>query len=430
MKKIFFRLILVGSLLASFRCVKPVSAQDSRFERRFPNPKTEVDKALQEIQASAKGRLPILEGFVEERSEPLDHFDRGYYESSAKVISEAEGGTLVRVVVKITAWYSGSTPALSGYRVLPSNGRIETDLLDHVGELLGKKQTGTAPAAVAPSPRPALELPSAPTPASSALARPLAQPPIGPAIAPPAKLAAEPSNEDLASLRQRREEAEKNAKALNGDVQNLEEILRNQSHPDNLAVVRKSGTPILAKPGGPVLLSADAEDEFEILAVEGTWVHVQISGASRGWIQASQLNLPEGFAGISKIGSVSSDSDKSPFHVTRQETHPFSGAWPQLQGKTVRIIWVEPASESSPTSTAEAKRKFARSQFIQAYKEQSSAAQPPDGIVIIFDSADGGQVSATMSNLAQWQSGKLSEDSFWKQCSIDPLELLQDVHNP
>ena len=430
MKKIFFQLILIGSLLASLRCVRPVSAQDSRFERRFPNPKTEVDKALQEIQASAKGRLPILEGFVEERSEPLDHFDRGYYESSAKVISDAEGGTLVRVVVKITAWYSGSTPALSGYRVLPSNGRIETDLLDHLGELLGKKQTGTAPAAVAPSPRPALELPSAPTPTSTALARPLAQPSIGPAIAPPAKPAAEPSNEDLASLRQRREEAEKNAKALNGDVQNLEEILRNQTHPDNLAVVRKTGTPIFAKQGGAVLLSADAEDEFEILGLEGSWVHVQISGASRGWIQRTQLDLPEGFADSSRRESAIGAADNPAFRVTREETHPFTGSWRDLQGKTVRIMWVEPQSESERTSTAEAKRKFAKTLFAEAYKQQTSAAQPPDGVVIVFDSADGGQVSATMSALAQWQSGKLSEASFWKQCSIDPLELLQDVHNP
>ena len=55
MKKIFPQIILVGSLLASLWCVKPISAQDSRFERRFPNPKTEVDQALQEIQDFGQG---------------------------------------------------------------------------------------------------------------------------------------------------------------------------------------------------------------------------------------------------------------------------------------------------------------------------------------------------------------------------------------
>jgi hypothetical protein len=423
MKKILFRSILVGSLLAWFSCVQPVAAQDSRFERRFPNMKTEVDQALAEIQASAKGRLPILDGFVEENGEPLDHFDRGYYECSAKATSEADGGTTVRVVAKITAWYSGSTPAQSGYRVLPSNGRIETDLLDHLRELLKKKMPGAAPPAFAPAPRASHELPSAPMRAP--IAETSSAPGIAPVIAPTV-----PTNRDLNSLRQRREEAEKNAKALNDDIQSFEEILRNQSHPDNLAVVRKSGTSIFAKQGGAVLLSADAEDEFEILGLEGSWVHVQISGVSRGWIQRAQVELPEGFAGSSKKESTSGTASDPVFRVTREETHSFTGKSQELQGKTVRIIWVAPVSESNQSSSAQAKRNFAKTLFARAYKEQSSVAQPPAGVVIVFDSSDGGQVSATISTLEQWQKGTLSETSFWKQCSIDPAELFQEVPNP
>jgi hypothetical protein len=420
MRKILFQLILVGSVFSSLWYVKPVSAQDSRFERRFSNPKAEVDKALQELQGSLKGRLPILEGFVEEPSEPLDHFDRGYYECSAKASSDAEDGTLVRVVAKITAWYSGSTSALSGYRVLPSNGRIETDLLDRLEELLQKKNPGTVPPASPVEFRPFRVIPSAPVRA------PLSGLPPGPVTAP----VIVPTNEDLNSLRQRREEAEKNAKALNGDVQNLEEILRNQTHPDNLAVVRKTGTPIFAKQSGAVLLSADAEDEFEILGLEGNWVHVQISGVSRGWIQRAQLEIPEGFAGSSKKEGASGAASDQVFRVTREETHPFTGSWQDLQGKTVRIIWVAPVSESNQSSPAQSKRNFAKTLFARVYKEQSSAAQPPAGVVIVFDSADGGQVSVTSSSLDQWQKGTLSEASFWKQCSIDPPELLQDVLSP
>ena len=420
MKKIFSPLILIGSLFASLWCVKPVSAQDSRFERRFPNPKTEVDMALQQIQGSAKGRLPILEGFVEETSEPLDHFESGYYECSIKVNSDAEGETLVRVAAKITAWYMGSTAALSGYRVLLSNGRIETDLLDHLGVLLEKKTQSMAPPAFAVASRPSPIVPSAPLRAP--FAEHSAEPVTVPAIT--------PTNEDLNSLRHRREEAEKTAKGLNDDVQNLEEILRNQSHPDNLAVVRKMGTPVFAKLGGAVLLSADAEDEFEILGVEGSWVHVQISGVSRGWIQRAQVELPDGFARSSKKESASGAASAPAFRVTREETHSFTGSWQELLGKTVRIIWVVPVSESSQTSSSEVKRDFAKILFIKAYKDVSSAAQPPAGVVIVFDSADGGQVSVTTSSLAQWQAGKLSEASFWKQCSIDPPELFQEVQNP
>jgi hypothetical protein len=428
----FFPLLFVCSLIAPLWPIKPLSAQDSTIERRFPNSKAEVDLAIQQLHGAIKGRLPILEGFVEEGREPLDHFNRGFYECAVQVTSDG-GGTVVSITAKITAWYLDPVAAQSGYRVLSSNRRIETDLLDELGELLAKKTTGTAPAPSNAAPR--MSLPSAPTRA------PLANRPLGlasaisPVLSPvPRESATGPraalSKEALNSLVQRREQAEKSAKSLSDDIQNLEEILRNQSHPDNLAVVRKAGTPVLAKPGGPVLLAADAEDEFEVISLEGNWVHVQISGPSRGWIQRAQLDLPEGFLSISKAQSSPAAVDTQLFRVTHEDTHPFSGKWPQLQGKTVQIIWVEPATDASQTSSGDDKRKFAKSVFVEASKDQSSAAQQAGGVVIIFDSADGGQVSVSITNLAQWQAGQLSEDSFWKQCLVEPPDMFQSAQNP
>ncbi len=46
------------------------------------------------------------------------------------------------------------------------------------------------------------------------------------------------------------------------------------------------------------------------------------------------------------------------------------------------------------------------------------------GVVIVFDSADGGQIAATLENLKQWQTGNLPEASFWRLCSVDPPELI------
>jgi hypothetical protein len=415
MKKTFFLLLLVCWPLAPLWNSKPVSAQDSRFERRFPNSKADVDEALQELQPSVKGRLPILEGFVEATSEPLDRYARGFYECVIQVTADSGGGILVHITAKITAWYTSSNPAQSGYRVLSSNGRIETDLLDRLEELLAKKSSGAAPAApvaAAPLPPPIVPI--------------VRNPPVhATVVTPPTEAVAAPTNEDLNSLKLQREEAEKKAKALDDDVKSLEEILRNQTHPDNLAVVRKSGTSVYTKPGGTVLLSADAEDEFEILDLEGNWVHVQISGVSRGWIQRGQLDLPEGFANSSRNASTSDAANDPGFRVTREETHAFTGSWQELQGKTVRVIWVEVVSQASGTSGPGAKRNFAKTLFVKAYKELSSAGQPLAGVVIVFDAVDGGQVSATLSTLAQWQAGNLSEDLFWKQCSIDPPELFQ-----
>lgn len=421
MKRTLFALPLVAALLASLACTQACFAQDSRLERKFANPKADVDKALQGIQDSFKGRLPILEGFVDETGQPLDHFERGYYECAARVTSDAESGTMVRITAKVTAWYAGPNAAQSGYRVLPSNGRIEMDLLDRLAEMLAKKLPG-APSAVssaAPStgltgmPRLSAALPSAPPRASLP-------------DAPSSPIKAAPTTEDLKTLRQRREAAEKKVKALNDDLQNLQEILRNQSHPDNLAVVRKAGTSILAKQGGAVLLTADAQDEFEILGLEGNWVHVQISGVSRGWLQRAQVDLPEGFATSPKKEGAADPV----FHVTREQTHPYTGASQELQGKTVRIVWSAPVSEINQTSSAAAKKSFAQDAFARVYREQSAAKQPPDGVVIVFDSADGGQVSVAFSDLGQWAAGALTDDSFWKLCSVDPPDLFQEVHKP
>jgi hypothetical protein len=42
-----------------------------------------------------------------------------------------------------------------------------------------------------------------------------------------------------------------------------------------------------------VLFKAAVNDEFEFLDAKGEWVHVQISGVSRGYIRRSALKLPE-----------------------------------------------------------------------------------------------------------------------------------------
>src|SRR5205807_5450183 len=53
---------------------------------------------------------------------------------------------------------------------------------------------------------------------------------------------------------------------LKQQVNDLEQILRNQSHPDNLVAVKRSGTPVYSRPfdQATVVLRAEAEDEFQI----------------------------------------------------------------------------------------------------------------------------------------------------------------------
>jgi hypothetical protein len=358
----------------------------------------------------------------------------------------------VRASAKITAWYNDPTPARSGYRVLVSNGHIENDFLDQIQEALGPASVPKSPGSATAAGPPAKSNTAAAPPNSSGGLHPQVRLDPAPldteesssnksvvagnfAVAPrpPAESAA-PAGENLDSLKLQRAAVEKRAQELSADIKNFEEILHNQTRPADLATVKKTGTRVFSKPGetSPVLFSADAEDEFQILELEGAWVHVQISGSSRGWIRRTQLDLPAEYA-----DSPAAASDPAPaaalaaglFNISKDETTTFGGKWAPLATKKVRVIWLEPASASA-TSTAKEKLAFARALFEKTYGDLKSSGAAVDGIVIVFDSADGGQIAATIPSVKQLADGAVSESAFWKQCSLDPPESFQASAKP
>src|SRR6266852_4461562 len=133
----FVRTVLWVALPLSLllMAVQNASAQAGSYERTYRQSKSAVEKALKELQTSMSGRLPTLEGFALPGGHPLDRYQRAYYQSAVQVKSAA-GGTVVRVSTKVTAWYSDSVPSRSGYQLLASNGRIESDLLDQLSDVL------------------------------------------------------------------------------------------------------------------------------------------------------------------------------------------------------------------------------------------------------------------------------------------------------
>ncbi|MFZ0039095.1 MAG: SH3 domain-containing protein [Candidatus Acidiferrales bacterium] len=424
------------SVLASMLCLLfscGAFGQAAPAEKTFNAPKASVDKALQSLRSSTSGRLPTLDGFVDS-SEPLEHYERGFFQCAIVATAAPGGGTSVRVGVKITAWYADPSGARSGYRVLPSNGRIESDFLNGLGDALGAKAGGSVPssrvgatgasgaaapektksAPVSPSAPPSSARPTAPVASST---------PTG-----DGKSSAVLANESLASIRQKRETDEQQFRDLSGLVQNLEQIKQNQTHPDDISVVKKTGTAIYAKPqtSAEVLMTADEGDEFPILDAPGGWVHVQISGPSRGWIREVQLDMPSGFANGAEKSAT--ESDAAPlFRVSREDISPFAGTWGLLKDKVVKIIWVAPIDPSAKATTAQAKREYAKSLFLKAYREISADPAAVAGVVVVFDSADGGQVSATLMSLKKLRAGYISDDDFWKECSLEPPESFQDA---
>ena len=469
------------------------SQDAASYQRIFPRTVVEVRAVVQRVSASARGRLPTLEGFVQQTSDPLDRYSKGFYECTYQVSPAVGGGTLVQAAAKITAWYTDPAGTQSGYRVLVSNGRLENDALDRIEETLSPGAATNAAAnqiSSVPSSAPANSTnaasPSAPPTSNGGIKPSVRLNPNGggfvapasadnpaeesssrgdasssitrPARTPVAPATALPSGVTLESLRAQHAALDKQAADLSDYIKSLEEIQRNQTHPVDLASVKKPKTPVFAKPAedASVLMSAEAQDEFPVLGVEGAWVHVQISGASRGWIRRVQLEMPAGYV----QGVVSDDASAAPpteasaatnsaansgsnvaanngaappaasatgspnstiFQVTKEESNPFPGSWPQLKGKNVRVEWVSPLNPTATTTPRE-KLAFAKLVFLKAYQSVSAARQPVDGIVVVFDSADGGQISATLSTVKSLADHSLSDSAFWRACSLDPLD--------
>ncbi len=124
--------VVVG--VFGFCCATWSHGQGNGLERTFPQSKAKVEKALQGMQAATAGRLPVLDGFATSADHPLDRYQRGYYQAKFQVTAAPSGGSTVRVSVEVTAWYADPVAARSGYQVLTSNGRLEADLLDQLGD--------------------------------------------------------------------------------------------------------------------------------------------------------------------------------------------------------------------------------------------------------------------------------------------------------
>jgi len=404
-------------LSAVLLVVTGVLAQVGNTERTIHASKSQVENALRRTDCYPGGKLPTLEGFATAAGDvSLEHFQRGYYQYSVHVVPVNAGEVRLRVFAKITAWYAAPNPARSGYKTLASNGRLESDLLDRMEELLG---TATSSSKPLPGKSEAEHFPDSPLPSLSGTSS--FKNPKWTSASQASRQKSHASNLD-----------EKQIQDLREQERTFEQVLEHQSHPNNLASVKDPDTPIFSRPSkdSQTVLTADAEDEFQILDTDGPWVHVQISGLSRGWIQRSQLDLPEmpgEYSNANAADGTDALADFSqPFRQTREETSTFPGDWEPLKGKKVKIIWVQPIKRENTEPDDSSRRQFAKSVFKTEYPKLSGQASDLAGVVIVFDSQDGGMAASTMATLQQWNAGHLSDSAFWKQCWLDPVEAFKE----
>jgi len=385
---------------------------------------------LKKLPGGVSGRLPVLDGFVVPGPHSLSSYQRPYYQCEVRVTPAKSGGSLVRVTTKITAWLS--SPAHSGYETLESNGRVESDLLDRLQDAVAATSsissiTGT----------PAEESHDNPPAAKSAapeINAPVPRLPDRPGLS----IGADSSNNDSSNndssnnKDQIKDQINPRNKDLQREAKSLEEIRRNQSHPTNLVAVKKEGTPILQSPAidAKVLFLASAEDEFEVLEENPDWVHVRISGLSRGWLRRSMVEMLSDSQPRADGEPIAAPPDKpapadaqsaAPFSVGSEEVGSFPGDWVLLKGKNVKIISLQQAPGTGRITSPQEKKQFAEVLF---KKESRSLAADTAGLVLVFDAEDGGMVASTRAAMQQWNSGALSAAAFWKQCFLDPPEIL------
>jgi hypothetical protein len=213
---------------------------------------------------------------------------------------------------------------------------------------------------------------------------------------------------------------------LQAEAASLEEALKTQVHPKNIVAIKKSGTPVEATPSltSKTLFMASAHDEFEMLDFNADWVHVKISGLSRGWIWRTSLEMPEGISDVPLAKTTNAPVVADLFQVSREEIAPFPGDWEPLRGKNVKIISVQKIQENEENSGAQSKLEYAKSLLDRSYAEVAEKSQELSGVVLIFDSVDGGMIAATLPTVRQWKAGKLSDAGLWHQCYFDPPETF------
>ena len=203
----------------------PAHAQTN--ERAFPQSKAAIEKVLKEIPTS--GRLPVLDGFATSSDHAIERYQRGYYQTKFQVAAAPSGGSVVRVSVQVTAWYADPVTSKSGYQLLTSNGRLESDVLDQLADQLAADSPRTsAPVTTATAKKPAISAPPADEPVSAPVPR---LPQVSSSLSQGLSQQERDGKSDKSNSGKTTSKPLSDGGPLQTEADSLEEIIKNQGHP-------------------------------------------------------------------------------------------------------------------------------------------------------------------------------------------------------
>jgi hypothetical protein len=394
-------------------------------ERTYPCSLEVVQKGLQQIGGFGGGKLPIMDGFVTATSDQLEHYERPYYQYRVHLRPLNANSTVVTVEAKISALYTNTDPSRSEYRSLPSNGRLEADLLDRLQAALPGGTGGSAPNSSATG------LSHKPGASPDMRAKEPALRPSSKALDTVVKTAgsAAASEEQLDAILADRQAVREKTAALQVQIERLKGSDHKPANASRLASVKHSGVGVMSRQnfGGPVLFRAQAEDEFEVVELQSGWAQVRLGPDSAGYIQADELVVPEGIVAkaagaspeVSEAGGGVAPRDLG-FSVSREDVTFFSGDWVRLKGKKVLFVYAQPRGLLSDMANQDAKLGYAKRIFESRYRAVSQAKTDVEGVVVVFLGSRGGVAAATLQDIRQWVEGGLADEAFVNRCSLDP----------
>ena len=439
------RCLLVFALLFS-ACLATRAQQADSTDRVYKHRKAEVEEALQALKAYATNRLPVLDGFVSANASTIAKLENPHYQLRIEIEPQGPNQTLVAVSAKITAWNAEEDPSRSQYVVVPSNGRLEQDMLDRLSVLLEKwnidrsggvsadrsassADSAGSPTSPTPSVAPGGSAPGAshsPLPGVSredASANPAAPVPAASSVArvnsgDPAALASE-----ISSVRAQRQTVEMNQRKLQQQVSELEANASSQKFLSNLAVIKTPQASVFQQDDdtSKVLFRADPEDEFEVINVKGNWVHVRLENGTEGWVRGVQLQPPQ------EVDDAEDAAAALNFSTPNQEIKPFGGDWTPLKGKPSLFVFAQPNRAIPGAILGQSQFAFAKHIFTEGYREAMHSEQPMSGVVVVFLGDKGGVAAATLADIRRWRDGAITDKVFFERCSFDPPESFRDA---
>jgi hypothetical protein len=119
-------------------------------ERTYARGENDLKKALRELGAFDDAALPVLEGFATLGADGPVGYDRPYYRFRVVFDEAGSGGTTVRLEAVVTARFTDPAGSRPEYRSVPSNGRLETDMLDRLDGYLRLAAGASASGAAGP----------------------------------------------------------------------------------------------------------------------------------------------------------------------------------------------------------------------------------------------------------------------------------------